>query len=411
MTGSALQVTDLFCGAGGSSLGAELAGGTLRLGLNHWERAIETHATNFQHADHDCEDVASLTTAQIRRYPDSDILLASPECTNHSLAKGARRRKPQAGSLFEDGPAGDDEQDRSRATMWDVVRFAEQKLLKGRPYKAIVVENVVDAFKWGYDDDGGLFNAWLQAMRALGYEHEIVWLNSMFCPPTPQSRDRMYVVFWRKGIRRPNLRSSRRLVPDCERSSTAADVEEAGRARGGRYGAQYLYGCPDCHGVVLPGRVPGGDGDRLGAARRADRRAQAAAREEHAGADPPRPRAPGREPFAIRLLHGGNPRPLTLPLVTLTQRHDLAMVMPVAGNTFERTPGNRARARRPQPAATPSTARSTGRSSSRRWAASSPRDADTAAGAHADDDDARRARRRSRPSTASRSTRARSTRS
>ena len=44
-----LTVTDLFCGAGGSSLGAELAGGTLRLGLNHWERAIETHASNFQH--------------------------------------------------------------------------------------------------------------------------------------------------------------------------------------------------------------------------------------------------------------------------------------------------------------------------------------------------------------------------
>lgn len=31
--------TDLFCGAGGSSLGAEMAGGELRLGLNHWQRA------------------------------------------------------------------------------------------------------------------------------------------------------------------------------------------------------------------------------------------------------------------------------------------------------------------------------------------------------------------------------------
>jgi DNA (cytosine-5)-methyltransferase 1 len=45
-------VDDLFCGAGGSSLGAEHAGVRLRLGLNHWDRAIETHATNFQHADH-----------------------------------------------------------------------------------------------------------------------------------------------------------------------------------------------------------------------------------------------------------------------------------------------------------------------------------------------------------------------
>lgn len=186
-----VTLTDLFCGAGGSSLGAAMAGGELRLGLNHSKTAIETHSRNFQEADHDCEDIASLTTAQIRRYPDSDILLASPECTNMSLAKGARRRMPQAASLFDDGPAGDDDQDRSRATMWDVPRFAEQKILKGRPYKALVIENVVDAFKWGEDGNGGLFQAWLQALTALGYHHEIVWLNSMFVPSTPQSRDIM----------------------------------------------------------------------------------------------------------------------------------------------------------------------------------------------------------------------------
>lgn len=80
------EITDLFCGAGGSSIGAELAGGRLRLALSHWERAIETHATNFQEADHDCNDVSALSTAQIRRYPHTDILLASPECTNHFLA-------------------------------------------------------------------------------------------------------------------------------------------------------------------------------------------------------------------------------------------------------------------------------------------------------------------------------------
>ena len=50
-----------------------------------------------------------------------------------------------------------------------------------------------------------------------------------------------------------------------------------------------------------------------------------------------------REPFVIRLTHGGAPRPLTLPIVTLTQRHDPAVVIPVAGNTHERTAGNRAR--------------------------------------------------------------------
>ena len=90
-----VTVRDLFCGAGGSSLGAELAGTELKHAINHWERAIETHARNFQHADHSCNDIASLTTAQIRRFEPTDILWGSPECTNHSLAKGGRRRKPQ----------------------------------------------------------------------------------------------------------------------------------------------------------------------------------------------------------------------------------------------------------------------------------------------------------------------------
>ncbi len=348
-----LTARDLFCGAGGSSVGATLAGVELRHGLNHWDRAIETHSRNFQQADHDCADVSSLTTAQIRRYPVTDILLASPECTNHSLAKGARRRKPQAPSMFDDGPAGDDEQDRSRATMWDVVRFAEQQILKGHPYKAVIVENVVDAFKWGYNDDGGLFGAWLQAMVALGYEHEIVWLNSMFCPPTPQSRDRMYVVFWRRGMRRPNLRvEPASWCPRCEQIVAGIQSFKRPERPWGRYGAQYLYRCPGCVGIVFPGAFPaataidwGLPADRIG-----DRvRPLASATRERIRRGLERL---SNEPFAIRLLHGGQPRPLTLPLVSLTQRHDMAMVLPVAGNTFERSSGNRARDAAMQPAAT-----------------------------------------------------------
>jgi DNA (cytosine-5)-methyltransferase 1 len=347
-----ITVTDLFCGAGGSSIGAEVAGATLRLGLNHWKRAIETHATNFEHADHDCEDVNSLTTAQIRRYPDSDILLASPECTNHSLAKGARRRKPQASSLFDDGPAGDDEQERSRATMWDVCRFAEQKVLKGRPYKAILVENVVDAFNWGPEDNGALFDAWLTAMDGLGYHHEIVWLNSMFAGHVPQSRDRMYVVFWKKGIRAPDLRfSPPSWCPDCERlveGSQAFKRQRRGR-NWGRYGPQYLFRCPACSQVVFPGAHPAATAIDwtipAGLIGERDRPLAKATRERiRRGLE-----RLAAEPFAIRLLQSGNPKPLTLPLVTLTARHDLAMVMPVAGNTYERTPGNRARDAATQP--------------------------------------------------------------
>lgn len=351
--GGGFTILDLFCGAGGSAIGAVAAGGELVLGVNHWRSAVEDHADNFPEAEHDCADVSALTTSQIRRYPDADVLWASPECTNHSLAKGARRRKPQAASLFDDGPAGDDEQDRSRATMWDVCRFAEQKLLRGRPFKAIVVENVVDAFKWGANDDGQIFAAWRMALEAMGYEAEIVWLNSMFAWPTPQSRDRMYVVYWLKGIRRPNLEIEPvAWCPTCELVVNGHRVwkkpdspvhTRQGKPTGAKYGQQYLFACPDCRSIVLPAVFPAAsaidfsiDAPRIG-----DRSKPLAVNtfeRIRRGLE----RLLG-EPFAIRLTHGGNPKPLTLPIVTLTQRHDLAMVMPIAGNTFERTPGNRAR--------------------------------------------------------------------
>ena len=42
-----LTFTDIFCGAGGSSIGLTGAGLELKLAANHWDRAIETHAANW----------------------------------------------------------------------------------------------------------------------------------------------------------------------------------------------------------------------------------------------------------------------------------------------------------------------------------------------------------------------------
>ncbi|MGE0068253.1 MAG: DNA cytosine methyltransferase, partial [Solirubrobacterales bacterium] len=248
---------DLFCGAGGTSDGARNAGAECRLAINHWPLATESHATNFPYADHDCNDVSALTTARIESYPYTDILLASPECINHSLAKGSRRSKPRASSLWEDGPAGDDEQDRSRATMFDVWRFADIKKRQGHPYKAIIVENVVDAWKWGPNDNGATFQAWLALGKSLDYEFEIVFLNSMFAGAVPQSRDRMYVVWWQKGMRRPNLHvEPLSWCPKCERLVDGRQTWKKPERPWGRYGAQYFYSCPACAGAVLPGAYP-----------------------------------------------------------------------------------------------------------------------------------------------------------
>jgi len=233
---SFVTLTDQFCGAGGSSIGATLAGAQVRLAMNHWKLAIETHNTNFPNVDHDCADISAVDP---RRYPSTDILITSPECTNHSLAKGKPRRyytNDLFGNVLVD-PADE----RSRATMWDVPRFAEY-----HDYNIIVVENVVDAAKWR------MWDAWLHAMHSLGYEHEVVYYNSMFAFPTPQSRDRLYTVFWKRGNRKPDL-EFRPVAhcPHCDRRVESIQTWKRGK-RWGRYKAQYIYRCPQCHHEVTP---------------------------------------------------------------------------------------------------------------------------------------------------------------
>lgn len=233
-----ITVTDLFCGAGGSSIGAEKAGAVLRMAANHWRLAIDTHNTNFPNADHDCADVSQVNP---RRYPRTDILIASPECTNHSQAKA---RKVEA-TIWDPNPAGFEEQERSRATMWDVPRFAEH-----HRYDLVVVENVIEAARWLP------FTAWLGAMHALGYEHRIVSLNSFVAQPTPQSRDRMYVVFWRRGNRAPDLDfRADAWCPRCEKRVAAIQAWKNGRSVG-RYRQQYVYRCPSCAELAIPFAYP-----------------------------------------------------------------------------------------------------------------------------------------------------------
>jgi C-5 cytosine-specific DNA methylase len=162
-----LTITDLFCGAGGSGLGAAAAGYRLVMAANHWQQAILTHAANFPDAEHDCADVSQVDP---RRYPTTDVLWASPECTNHTQAKACKRGREGQPDLFGE-TLPDAAAERSRATMWDVPRFAER-----HAYRAVVVENVVEAARWV------LFPAWLHAMEYLGYQHRIVSLNSMHAP-------------------------------------------------------------------------------------------------------------------------------------------------------------------------------------------------------------------------------------
>lgn len=291
-----VTVTDLFCGAGGSSTGAAAAGAEIVMAANHWSTAIEVHQANHPDARHDCADISQ---ADPRRYPATDILLASPECTNHSQARGVSR-KAQDPTLWD---APDPSAERSRATMWDVPRFAEQM-----HYRGIVVENVVEATKWvGW-------RAWCMAMEDLGYERRVLSHNSMH-HGVPQSRDRIYVVFWRRGATAPNLELELAgWCVRCEKPSVCRQAWKAERSVG-RYRQQYLYRCVTCGTEVVPATEPAAsiidwslDCPRIG--------------------DRTRPLA---EKTRARILAG-------------LQRYGWVPVTTVgAGNGYETTPGNRAR--------------------------------------------------------------------
>ncbi len=328
-------LTDLFCGAGGSSQGAAaIPGLELVMAANHWPTAIATHQTNFPTVDHDCADISQV---EPRRYPRTSLLWVSPECTKHSGARGRRRTAAQPG-LFGDDAEHDPGAERSRATMWDVTRFAEH-----HHYRAIVVENVVEVAQWV------LWPAWLHAMTCLGYAHRVVFLNSMHAPATvapraPQSRDRIYIVFWKVGQPVPDLdiRPAAWCEPCGQQVAAVQSWKRPNRAPWGRYRAQYLYRCPHAacrHSVVEPYTLPAASViNWTSPGRRIGDRAEPLAAKTMARIRAGLARyatAPGLVvPTEGRA--GKHAVPVGVPLRTQTTRHETALLVP-AGGTWNDT--------------------------------------------------------------------------
>ncbi|MFD9792072.1 DNA cytosine methyltransferase [Streptomyces sp. NPDC059070] len=254
-------VIDLLCGAGGSSTGLVEAGYELLLGINHWQLAIDTHAANHRNADHACIDISGFP---MRYLPNADILWASVICTEISPAGGRRRETHQMDllDLIEEGEDWEaltrDAFERTRVTGWCVVRAAEAKR-----FRAIVVENVVE-----FGLDWILFPKWLEAMELLGYQYQIVCVSSAHVGDdinlrAPQWRDRMYVVFTLKTMRKPDL-EPRPLAPcvDCGEDVHAIQSWNDAGVRIGKYRRDYIYRCPNSrcrHAMVEPYVRPASD--------------------------------------------------------------------------------------------------------------------------------------------------------
>jgi len=320
---SNLSLRTLFCGAGGDAAGAvEVDGVTVKSAMNHWQKAIDVHNANHPDAQHICADISQF---EPRLLAPTDLLWASPECTNHSVAKGRKREDAQPDLFGETLP--EEAAERSRATMWDVPRFTE-----AHGYQSIIVENVVDARHWPP------FKAWLMAMDSYGYDHKIVYLNSMHAQftgmPAPQSRDRMYVVFWRKGNKAPDLHRMQRPKAYCPTCDEVVDAMQAWKnpdKQWGRYRSQYVYRCPKItcrNSIVEPAWLPAAaaidwsiTGQRIGdrtkplAEKTMARIAAGIDRYwRNAGMPPIMTPVEGRE--------GKEPSPATMPLRTQTTRNE-----------------------------------------------------------------------------------------
>lgn len=262
-----LTFTDIFCGAGGTSLGFAGAGFTLKLAANHWQRAIDTHAANFRDAEHLCADVNNY---DMRRLPRTDVLCAAPICTEASPASGTsgyrRPRGAVAGQLElleAFGHVARAGMERTRATFHDVIRAAEV-----RRYLAVVVENVPDVV-----DRWELFDWWVDGMRRLRYNVQLISVNSAHVggpgnDPAAQWRDRLRIVCTRTGVPLPDLTLTPtawcpRCATDVPGVQTWAPSTDRKPYRVGRYRrdprtsyGQYWYTCPRCTRRVEPYVLP-----------------------------------------------------------------------------------------------------------------------------------------------------------
>lgn len=256
-----LTVTDLFCGGGGSSTGAiQVPGVEIKIAANHWDLAVQVHNENHPTADHAAVD---LHEEDPKYFPRTDILWASPECTKWSQASGGKYASVSSEANLLDllNPELVDEDpetaivQRSRLLMFDVLRFAAH-----HQYAAMVIENVVDiATNPKYAE---AWTLWKRSLTNLGYDFRVVSLNSMHAQahgdPAPQSRDRLYVVCWRKGNRAPDIDKVMRPLAWCPACSAVVEAQQVwknGRTVG-KYRSQYVYLHGSCGTAVEPGYLP-----------------------------------------------------------------------------------------------------------------------------------------------------------
>ncbi len=198
----------LFAGLGGACQGLEDAGLPVHVAVNHDPVAIATHRALNPHTRHIQGDIFDIDPLAATQGQPVNDLWASPDCRDHSVAKGGAPRSP-----------------RVRSMPWQVTRWAG----KVAP-KRIYIENVREIRGWGplrakrdkatgrvLKLDGTIaapgervplreqqlvrdprrlghhFRRWVASLRALGYDYDD---RDLCCADfgVPTSRRRFFAV-------------------------------------------------------------------------------------------------------------------------------------------------------------------------------------------------------------------------
>lgn len=185
-----LYCADLFCGAGGTSSGLVAAAHEMGfevelVAINHWPVAIATHSANYPWVKHVCARIEEVKPRDVVPRGRLHLLVASPECTFHSVARGGRPIE-----------------DQKRVPAWGVVQWVQELFVDN-----LIIENVPEFARWGplgasgkplKRKAGETYQAFLQALRSLGYRlDERVLCCADYGDAT--TRRRLFIVATRKG--------------------------------------------------------------------------------------------------------------------------------------------------------------------------------------------------------------------
>lgn len=171
-----------------------MGGGVPLLGLDAWELATRTYKANFSDADVITSYIEQVNVQELGNKYQPDVLLTSPECTSHSIARGS---KPGS--------------ERSRETALGIVPWVEAM----NP-RWVIVENVNRMKKWDRH------NELVQTIESLGYSVSDLYLNAAEFGAA-QARKRMFLVCDRAGT---TVTKDQLLAFGDNIASTANDVVE-----------------------------------------------------------------------------------------------------------------------------------------------------------------------------------------